>query len=504
MKKNISLIILDGYGLSESVKGNAVKLAKTPFLNKLFNEYPNNTLMASGSSVGLPEGQMGNSEVGHLNLGAGRVVYQSLSRINKSIENKDFFKNKIILEAFEHAKKNKSKVHILGLVSDGGVHSHINHVEAIFELANTKNIPTYLHAFTDGRDTNPKSGLKFISRLLDLNIKISTISGRYYAMDRDNNWSRIQKCYDAMTLGKSNTFSNPKDKIKEFYKNGITDEFIEPFVVDPNGRIEDNDSIVFINFRPDRAIRLATAISNPDATSDYISENKPTFKLKKRLDNIFFVSMMYYSESVSGKIAFPFIELNQTLGEIIENNELTQLRLAETEKYPHVTFFFDGGVEKKFENSKRILVESPKVKTYDLKPEMSAIKVKNEMLNALSSERFDLIVLNFANPDMVGHTGSLDATIKSIETIDSCMKEIIELINKKNGIAIVLSDHGNSEKMINDDGSPHTAHTTNLVPIAITDKKLKIMGGSLCDVAPTILKLMNIKKPKSMTGKSLI
>ena len=504
MKKTVALIILDGYGLSNETVGNAVKQANSPFLNTLFTDYPNNTLVTSGEAVGLPEGQMGNSEVGHLNLGAGRVVYQSLTRINKSIKDGDFFTNHAFNKAFEHAKKYNSKVHIFGLVSDGGVHAYPTHIEALFKLGEKYTVPMYLHAFMDGRDTPPTAGKGYLKNLIDKNIKVSTVSGRYYAMDRDNNWSRIQQSVDAMTLLKGERFDNPLQGIQASYDAGITDEFIKPFIVDDQAQIESNDAIIFANFRPDRAIRIATAFSNPAATSEYISEGKATFNDKNIPQNIFFVSMMHYSETVKGEIAFPLVELKDIYGDVIANHGLTQVRLAETEKYPHVTFFFDGGKEKHLKGADRILVQSPKVATYDLKPEMSAFEVKDKAVEAILSGQYDTMILNFANPDMVGHTGSLEAAIKAIEAVDQCTKEVVEALDKVGGVAIVLADHGNAEQMISNTGEPHTAHTTNLVPVAITNKSLKLKHGALCDVAPTLLKLLHVEQPVAMTGQSLI
>ncbi len=504
MKKTIALIILDGYGLSDDMTGNAVKLAKTPFLDTLFTTYPHNTLKTSGEAVGLPEGQMGNSEVGHLNLGAGRVVYQSLTRINKSIKDGDFFTNQAFLDAIAHAKENQGRVHVFGLVSDGGVHAYPTHIKALFSLKDTYHVPMYLHAFMDGRDTPPQGGKEYLKDLIDHGINVATVSGRYYAMDRDNNWSRIQASIDAMTLAKGELYIDPLEGIQASYDQGVTDEFIVPFISDKDGLVRDGDAIIFANFRPDRAIRIATAFSNPTAASAYVSEGKPTLDASHIPNNLFFVSMMHYAETVKGPIAFPLQSLEDIYGEVIERHGLTQVRLAETEKYPHVTFFFDGGKEQSFSGSTRLLVQSPKVATYDLKPEMSAYEVKDKAVEAIKSGTFDTMILNFANPDMVGHTGSLDATIKAVEAVDACTKAVVETLQKHDGIAIVLADHGNAEKMINEDGTSHTAHTTNDVPVAITSHDYELNHGALCDVAPTLLELLNIKQPEAMTGKSLI
>lgn len=504
MKKTVALIILDGYGLSNDVKGNAVALANTPFLDHVFSDYPHSTLLTSGEAVGLPEGQMGNSEVGHLNLGAGRVVYQSLTRINKSIKDQDFFTNKAFLDAFEHAKKYQSKVHVFGLVSDGGVHAYPTHIKALFDIGKRYSTPTYLHAFMDGRDTPPHSGKAFLEDLIHSNIKVASVSGRYFAMDRDNNWSRIQKSVETMTKLKGEHFSNPLEGIQTSYDLGVTDEFIQPFVVDANGQIEDNDAIIFANFRPDRAIRIATAFSNPEGVRHYVSEGKEGLDTSSIPSNIHFVSMMHYAETVKGVIAFPLQTLDDLYGDVIEKAHMTQVRLAETEKYPHVTFFFDGGKEMDFPHSTRMVIPSPSVATYDLKPEMSAYEVKDKAVKAIHSNAFDTMILNFANPDMVGHTGSLSATIKAIEAVDACMKEVVEALIKQGGVAIVLADHGNAEQMFDQNGQPHTAHTTNVVPVAITSHDYVISSGALCDVAPTLLELLGLDKPEKMTGTSLI
>jgi 2,3-bisphosphoglycerate-independent phosphoglycerate mutase len=503
-KKFAGLIIMDGYGLAPDSPSNSVSIAKKPFLDQLFKEYPTNTLIASGEHVGLPDGQMGNSEVGHLNLGAGRVVYQSLTRINVAIKDGSFFENKAFLDAIQYVKDHQSNLHIFGLVSDGGVHSYPTHITALNDLAVKNGITPYLHAFMDGRDTAPTSGLGFLRDQINHGLKVATVSGRYYAMDRDNNWDRIQKAFDNMVLGTGHKFDDALVGIQSSYDKGITDEFIEPFLVDEKGLIKDNDAIIFANFRPDRAIRIATAFSNPNDTKLYVTEGKKTFDTKNTLKNIFFVSMMHYNESVKGVLAYELQTLNNLYGEVIANNNLKQLRIAETEKYAHVTFFFDGGSEKDLKGCTRILAESPKVATYDLKPEMSAFEVKDKAVKAILSMEYDTMILNFANPDMVGHTGSIEATKIAVETVDQCTKEVVEAILEIGGIAIVLADHGNAEKMRDEFGNPHTAHTTNLVPIVITDKNVKLDTGSLCDVAPTMLDILGLEQPKEMTGKSLI
>ncbi len=503
MKKFVGLIIMDGYGLAPDSPSNSVSLAKKPFLDRLFKEYPTNVLQASGEYVGLPDGQMGNSEVGHLNLGAGRVVYQSLTRINVAIKDGSFFKNKAFLDAIAYTKKHHSKLHIFGLVSDGGVHSYPTHIQALHDLAVSQGVTPYLHAFMDGRDTPQTSGYGYLKDLMDHGMQVATVSGRYYAMDRDNNWDRIQKAYDNMTLGTGKQ-QGALEGIQASYDAGVTDEFIVPFLVNKDGLIKDHDAIIFANFRPDRAIRIATAFSNPEATKLYTTPGKAIFDLKHTVKDIFFVSMMHYNESVKGPLAYELQTLNNLYGEVIANAGLKQLRIAETEKYAHVTFFFDGGAEKDLKGSTRILVESPKVPTYDLKPEMSAFEVRDKAVEAIKSEAFDTMILNFANPDMVGHTGSIEAAKIAVETVDQCTKDVVEAILSIGGVAIVLADHGNAEKMRDELGNPHTAHTTNLVPIAITKKGIEVNTGSLCDIAPTMLDLLGVKQPKEMTGHSLI
>lgn len=505
MKKNFAaLIIMDGYGVAPASPTNCVSLAKKPFLDQLFIDYPNNVLEASGEAVGLPSGQMGNSEVGHLNLGAGRIVYQSLTRINKAIKDRSFFDNKAFLAAIDHVKKNKSKLHIFGLVGDGGVHAYPTHIKALHDLASSKGITPYMHAFMDGRDTPQTSGLNYLKDLIAHGLKIASVSGRYYAMDRDNNWERIQKAFDNMVLGTTNHYENALDGIKESYDIGVTDEFIIPFIVNKKGLVSNNDAILFANFRPDRATRIATAFSNPNEVKAYYTKGKATFDASNVPSNIFLVSMMHYNKTVKGLLAYNLQTLNNLYGQVIANANLNQVRIAETEKYPHVTFFFDGGSEIKLKGAKRILVQSPKVPTYDLKPEMSAYEVKDEAVKAIKSQLYDTMILNFANLDMVGHTGDIPATIKAVETVDKCTKEVVKAILDIGGTAIIIADHGNAEKMKNENGQPHTAHTSNLVPVIITKKDIKLDTGSLCDIAPTLLELLGLDKPKEMTGKSLI
>jgi 2,3-bisphosphoglycerate-independent phosphoglycerate mutase len=501
MKRLVMLTILDGFGLSDNKDNNAIYAAKKPNLDYLFKEYPNNTLNASGEAVGLPEGQMGNSEVGHLNLGAGRIVYQSLTRVNIAVRENTLIKNEVIQKAIKHAKKNKSKVHIMGLLSDGGVHSHIKHilylVEKIVE-AGVKEV--VVHAYLDGRDTPPKSALTYLKELQDTidrvgNSKIGIVSGRYYAMDRDRNWDRVQPAYEALVYNKA-AVKNVFKGIEESYANGVTDEFVYPYIANLDSNINDGDSVIFANFRKDRAIEMSMALTNLSMTG---IQNGKVFK------DLFYASMMEYSENVKGEVILPDLVLENIYGEIIEKAGMTQLRIAETEKYAHVTFFFDGGEERTFKGADRILVPSPKeVPTYDLKPEMSAPEVCKKAEEAIASKKYDTIILNFANCDMVGHTTVFDATVKAVETVDTCVGRLYEAVKKVGGVMIVIADHGNAEKLV-EDGKPFSAHTLNPVPFIITDKSYKVRsGGNLGDVAPTLLELLGIKKPVEMTGKTLI
>lgn len=506
-EKFAALIIMDGLGIAPASDSNSVTLADTTYLDNLLKEYPNSTLVTSGEDVGLPEGQMGNSEVGHLNLGAGRIVWQSLSRINVAIKDGSFFKNQAFLDAVAHAKKHNSKLHIMGLVSDGGVHAQMGHYLALYDFVKQQNIldKTYLHVFTDGRDTPQESGYGFVKTLVDYGFNVATVSGRYYAMDRDNNWDRIQLAFDAMTLGDGPHFNSALDGIESSYKSGIQDEFIKPFIVNEKGLIENDDAVIFANFRPDRAIRIATALSNPSAAKTIYTDGKPMLNVSKAPKNIFLVSMMHYKETVKGPLAFELQTFDDLYGEVIEKNGFKQIRAAETEKYPHVTFFFDGGKEVPLANSTRILAESPKVPTYDLKPEMSAYELTDKVIAELKTGEYQTMILNFANPDMVGHTGNIEATKKAVEVTVECVGKVTDfIINELGGVAIILADHGNAEQMRDQEGKPHTAHTTNLVPVVVTKKGIKLNSGALCDVAPTLLDLLGIEKPKAMTGKSLI
>ncbi len=498
MKKPIVLTILDGYGLREKVHGNAVKLANNPVFNELWNTYPHTKLTASGQLVGLPKGQMGNSEVGHMNIGAGRIVYQPLELINKSIEDKDFFQNEEIKKVMHHVKENGSKLHFMGLVSDGGVHSHINHLLALLDMCKQERISNvYVHVFTDGRDVPPKSAYTYIKQVEDKLHEIgfgtiASISGRYYAMDRDNNYDRLKKSYDVIVNNIGEVHPSTKEYVEESYRKDVTDEFFLPAKFTENGNLEENDGVIVFNFRKDRLKELFTAITNPNE----IDMETVHFH------NVKTVTMMPVVHSVKAPHAFNDPELTNILGEYIEKQELSQLRIAETEKYAHVTFFFDGGKEVDYKKEKKILVPSPKVATYDLKPEMSADEVTDKLLAELSNT--DLVILNFANGDMVGHTGVLQAAIKAVETVDKNLKRIYDKVMELGGILIVTADHGNCEEMLDDDNNVVTSHTTNPVPFIITESNLKLHEGKLGDIAPTILDLMGIEKPKEMTGESLI
>lgn len=502
MKKPVMLIVMDGFGLSNEETGNAVRMANTPNIDLLMKEYPTSTLSASGLSVGLPDGQMGNSEVGHLNIGAGRIVYQSLTRINKAIKEGTFFENEAYLNAIKKVNENDSKLHIFGLLSDGGVHSHIDHIKAVIKLAKEKEVKElYVHAFLDGRDVAPDSGVKYIADLEDFMAeinygKIASVSGRYYAMDRDKNWDRIQIAYDVITQAKGAKAQSALEGVKASYKNEVYDEFVIPFNVVEEGIVEDKDSVIFMNFRPDRAIQIGTAISNPTA-SEVEHENGPT--------DVFFVSTMLYKDTVKGEIAFGLQKLDNMYGDVIANAGLNQLRIAETEKYAHVTFFFDGGIDKEIKNSDRVLVSSPKVATYDLKPEMSAYEVTDKVLEQIELNVHDTIILNFANCDMVGHTGVIPAAVKAVETVDECVGKVVDAILDKDGVVLITADHGNAEKMLDADGNSFTAHTTSLVPLIVTKKDIELReDGILADIAPTMLEFLGVEQPTEMTGKTLL
>ncbi len=503
------LMILDGFGDNDNKDGNAIKLAKTPNIDKLMKKYNHTEIFTSGLAVGLPEGQMGNSEVGHTNIGAGRIVYQELTRITKSIEDGDFFTNPEFIAAIENCKKNHSKLHILGLVSDGGVHSHIRHLYGLLEMAKRRDFEdVYVHCFLDGRDTPPASAESYIVKLQEKMQekeigKIASICGRFYSMDRDKRWERVQKCYDALVKGEGKKASSAVKAIEDSYQKEVFDEFVEPTVIcngeEPVATIEKNDSVIFFNFRPDRAREITRALVDPEFND---------FETKKDL-NLYFVCFTNYDETMPNvHIAFQKETLHNTFGEYVSKLGYTQLRIAETEKYAHVTFFFNGGEEKLFKGEDRILVPSPKVETYDLKPEMSAYEVTDKVIEAIQKDYYDCIILNYANTDMVGHTGSLEAAIKAVEAVDECVGKVVKLVEEKEGNLLITADHGNAEQMIDyATGEPHTAHTTNPVPLILVTKneKLKLKtGGKLADLAPTMLDLMNLEKPEEMTGESLL
>lgn len=501
----VALIILDGFGCRKEVFGNAVAQANKPNFDRYFNTYPHSQLQASGEAVGLPAGQMGNSEVGHLNIGAGRIVYQSLTRIDKSIKDGDFFENEVLLKAINHVKAHGSKLHLLGLLSDGGVHSHYEHLFALLKLAKQQGLDeAYLHAFLDGRDVGPKTAPSYLEetakQMEAIGIgKIASVSGRYYAMDRDKRWDRVKLAYDAVVLGEGQVQPSAAAGLAASYANGVNDEFVVPFVVEENGqpvaKIEDNDAVIFFNFRPDRAIQLSTAMTNPEFEGFDISEIQPK--------NLEFVCFKKYSETVIGDIAFYDDDLKNTIGEVLSNAKLRQLRIAETEKYPHVTFFMSGGREDTFEGENRILINSPKVATYDLQPEMSAYEVRDALVGEINGDKVDAILLNFANPDMVGHSGMLEPTIKAIEAVDKCLGDVVDAILAKGGYAIITADHGNSDEVVTLEGNPMTAHTTNPVPVIVTKEGVVMHDGILADLAPTMLKLLGVPQPAEMTGKPL-
>lgn len=500
MTKNIGLIILDGWGIGDRSKSDAIFNAQTPVMDSLLEKYPSSTLLTSGENVGLPDGQMGNSEVGHLNIGAGRIVYQELTRINKSIKENEFFKNETLLKAFNLAKSTGKKLHFIGLVSEGGVHSHQSHLQALCDLATEMKVEkTFIHAFTDGRDCDPKSGLNFIENLEkhieNQPVEIASIVGRYFAMDRDNRWERIKKAYDLMVKGNGEKFISGTEAIQASYENDITDEFIEPILLNQNGLIEAGDIVICFNFRTDRPREISIALTQKDF---------PDYEMKK-LDLNYFTMTSYDSTFKNVNVIFEKENLTKTLGEIISENNLSQVRIAETEKYPHVTFFFSGGREKEFANEKRILVNSPKVATYDLQPEMSAYEVKDKIVAEINENQPNFICLNFANPDMVGHTGVYEAIVKAVETVDGCLGEIIDSGQKNNYEFIVIADHGNADFAINPDGSPNTAHSLNPVPVVlVTQDDCQLENGILADVAPTILDRLGITPPTEMTGKSIV
>ncbi|MBR2290096.1 MAG: 2,3-bisphosphoglycerate-independent phosphoglycerate mutase [Clostridia bacterium] len=507
-KKVTMLMILDGFGINEKTEGNAVKLANTPNLDRILTENPNTIIHTSGRDVGLPDGQMGNSEVGHTNIGAGRIVYQDLQKINKSIEDGDFFSVPEFVKAVENCKEHNSKLHLIGLVSDGGVHSHNRHLYGLLEMAKRKDFEdVYVHCFMDGRDTPPASGETYITELENKIAekgvgKIASVSGRFYAMDRDKRWNRVELAYNAMVKGEGEKANSATQAVEESYQREEFDEFIKPTVIvdsngEPTATIGENDSVIFFNFRPDRAREITRTIVDPDF--DGFARDK-FFKT-------YFVCMTPYDETMPNvEVAFKKEELKNTFGEYISNLGKTQLRIAETEKYAHVTFFFNGGKEEQYEGEDRILVPSPKVETYDLKPEMSAEEVTVNVVNAIDSGKYDAIILNYANPDMVGHTGSLEAVIKALEYLDGCVERVVEAIERNGGVLLIVADHGNCEQMIDyKTGEPHTAHTTNPVPLAMVGRpNRKLKEGRLADLTPTMLDLMGLEKPAEMSGESLL
>lgn len=502
MKKPLILMILDGYGIAPA-EGNAIAAANTPNIDKLFSENPITQIGASGMDVGLPDGQMGNSEVGHTNMGAGRIVYQELTRITKTIKEDKLKDNEAIVSAMDKALANGKALHLMGLLSNGGVHSHNTHLYGILELAKKKGLSdVYIHCFLDGRDVPPSSAADFMSELLEeLNKigvgKVATVEGRYYAMDRDNNWDRVEKAYSAMVYGEGNKAECAVCAVKNSYADGVTDEFVVPTVIDGGAKIEAGDSIIFFNFRPDRAREITRTFVDPEFTG---------FERKNAFFPVNFVCMTQYDATMPNvDVAFKPQSLNNTLGEYISNKGMSQLRIAETEKYAHVTFFFNGGVEKQYEGEDRILVKSPAVATYDLQPEMSAYEVTDKLIPAIKSGKYDVIMLNFANCDMVGHTGVFEAAVKAVEAVDSCVGKVVDAIKEMGGAALITADHGNADKMIDEDGSPFTAHTTNPVPFCVIgyDCELKD-GGRLADIAPTMLQILGLPQPEEMDGVSLI
>lgn len=500
-KKPVMLMILDGFGKGAASAGNAVENAQTPVMDRLFSEWNSCYLYTSGLHVGLPEGQMGNSEVGHLNIGGGRVVFQDLPMINNDIVNGDFFKKTSLLDVMESVKKKNTKLHLLGLCSKGGVHSHLDHLKALLHMAKELSIQdVYVHAITDGRDVSTNAAQKDLlelSEYMDLigTGKIATISGRYYAMDRDKRWDRVQICYENMVYGTGIRSSGFEETLRSSYDAGITDEFIQPSVLDMEGLVGKGDSIIFFNFRPDRGRELTRAFVDDDFIGFH----------REKIEDIAFATMTEYDADIHNvRVVYAPEIVPMTLSEYVNLKGKKQLKIAETEKYAHVTFFFNGGLEEPFSGEDRILIPSPKVSTYDLKPEMSAYEVTEEVISRIQSNQYDLIVLNFANADMVGHTGVYEAAVKAIETLDVCVGRIWEAVSARSGVILMTADHGNAECMVNEDGTPFTQHTTNVVPCLLLGEKKELQNGSLCDIAPTLLELMDIEKPEQMTGKSLI
>jgi 2,3-bisphosphoglycerate-independent phosphoglycerate mutase len=505
MSKKVGLIILDGWGIGDHSESDAIYHANTPYMDSLLNTYPNATLLTSGENVGLPDGQMGNSEVGHLNIGAGRIVYQELTRINKSIREGEFFENETLKRAFQEAKDNNRDIHFMGLVSKGGVHSSQEHLYALCEMTKMYGLKNaYIHAFTDGRDCDPNSGAAFIQELEnnieDSNVEIASVIGRYYAMDRDNRWERIKKAFDLMVYGMGTAFNSASEAISSSYDKDITDEFIEPSVItkngDPVGKIKDGDVVICFNFRTDRPREISIALTQKDM-----------HEYNMHALDLSYYTMTNYDKTFEGvNVIFEKENLTETLGEVVSNKGLTQVRIAETEKYPHVTFFFSGGREKEFDGERRLLINSPKIATYDLQPEMSALEVKSAIVEDINTNEPNFICLNFANPDMVGHTGVYSAIQKAVETVDSCLKEVVEAGTAKGYEFIIIADHGNADYAINADGSPNTAHSLNPVPVVFVteEQNATIQDGILADVAPSILSRLGLEQPEAMTGENLI
>ena len=506
MEKKVILIILDGWGETQNPDVSAIYQAKTPFFDSLIKNYPNSNLRTDGYNVGLPDGQMGNSEVGHMNLGAGRIVYQDFVKINNAVNTGSLAKEEVITEAFDYAKKQGKKVHFLGLLSDGGVHSHISHLKGLLNAAHEADLnDVFVHAFTDGRDVDPKSGKGFIedieNHMAHSTGKLASICGRYYAMDRDQRWERVKLSYDVMVNGEGQKSSNASESIQKSYDEGVTDEFIQPIVMvdseqEPVAKIEEDDVIIFFNFRTDRGRQL-TRVLNQENFQEFGMHMRP----------LYYVTMTNYDESFKGvKVIYPKDNLSETLGEVLEKNNKKQIRIAETEKYPHVTFFFSGGRELEFNGEKRLLCPSPKVATYDLKPEMSAYDLRDAIVPELESKEADFICLNFANTDMVGHTGVMEAAMKAAEAVDSCLEKVVTTALANDYSSIIIADHGNSEKMLNEDGTPNTAHTIYPVPLILVEKNKEngIQNGILGDIAPTVLDLLKVDKPEAMTRESLL
>ena len=505
MNKKVLLMILDGWGIAKDKRVSAVDKAKTPYINSLYQKYPHSKLEASGLAVGLPAGQMGNSEVGHMNIGAGRVVYQDLVRINKSVEEHELDTNPVLLDALQYAKKNQKAIHLIGLVSDGGVHSHINHVKGLSSIIHNNGIQNhYVHVFTDGRDTDPKGGKAYVAELekhlSTTSGKVASVIGRYYAMDRDKRWERIKLAYDLLVHGTGKPFSSAADAIQASYDAGVTDEFINPSCITSNGKpiatIQPGDVVICFNFRTDRGRQITMALTQ----QDFQEQNMHKLSLK-------YLTMANYDDTFKNvDVIFDKDNLNNTLGEVLANAQKKQIRIAETEKYPHVTFFFSGGREATFDGESRILCPSPKVATYDLQPEMSARDIRDKIIPELNKQEADFICLNFANPDMVGHTGDFNAAVLACETVDQCNEAVTEAARRNGYATIIIADHGNADMMINQDGTPNTAHTTNLVPCILVDDsyKGKLKDGKLGDLAPTILTLIGVSIPKEMTGSVLL